>query len=688
MAKLTEDPKPEHETREKSEETIPQARYKKRFEDAVEDAQYLLIYASSNCPNDIKRSTLEKLITVRRRIENNQDVNAKEEADFWLAYQELWKLVKPVTAESVKANLPLENTLISNLLGRVPFLSRWLRRRTATKARVTVNRYIFFTVLVLILLLILQIYWVIGNQLTTQLTELLQREAEISLQINENQQEYKTLEILYKQNEIDSENFKTSGTFTFYSSPEWERDTLENISTRTRLESDLELLKSQLERNSSILLIWSSPWDQFINEVPAITNLAAGADEPDTANLTPGDEYALQIASLQAQIDAIDRQLADDPDGMKAADLLNSTLNPRLKSVDEQLGKLYADNNELYIREAEIQEQIADIQAQLNALSEGTTTAEDLNGILEAQLTALRTQEGTIESQIQAIENQLSTLALGTEIDESLKSALEAQLAGLIEELGTVKTQIVGIENQLSAISGNTNALDDLETQLIDLNARKKFNTDQIQSLQSESRDLIASLVPAGQLVIQWNQDKQRLTDELNTLIRQAQADARRESSRQAQLAGQFVLVILQSYLLPLLYGILGASTSVLRSLSKEIENVVFSDGAGIQHLLRVSLGALAGIMVGWFSFLLPNESSSFLGQVSPLAIAFLVGYNIELFFSMMDIALNKVNEIRQKSSPDAAVDPTTVSETDSNLTSTEETASDETPPNKEESVG
>ena len=110
---------------------------------------------------------------------------------------------------------------------------------------------------------------------------------------------------------------------------------------------------------------------------------------------------------------------------------------------------------------------------------------------------------------------------------------------------------------------------------------------------------------------------------------------------------------------MPLVYGILGAATSVLRSLSKKIEDVTFSGDTGIQNLLRISLGALAGIVVGWFSFLLPNAAGNFLGAVSPLAIAFLVGYNIELFFSLMDAGINRVKELQQKPSSSSKDDQT-----------------------------
>ncbi len=96
--------------------------YKKRFEDAVANAQYLMSYASSKCPKDINRDTIEKLINARYHVENKQELSAKEETDFWLAYQDLWKLVEPVTAESIKANLSIENTSTSKLLEKIPFL--------------------------------------------------------------------------------------------------------------------------------------------------------------------------------------------------------------------------------------------------------------------------------------------------------------------------------------------------------------------------------------------------------------------------------------------------------------------------------------------------------------------------------------------------------------------------------------
>jgi hypothetical protein len=53
--------------------------------------------------------------------------------------------------------------------------------------------------------------------------------------------------------------------------------------------------------------------------------------------------------------------------------------------------------------------------------------------------------------------------------------------------------------------------------------------------------------------------------------------------------------------------------------------------------VMRISLGGVAGIVVGWFSFSKPGalETTSLLSL--PFAIAFLTGYGIDALFSLLD---------------------------------------------------
>ena len=126
---------------------------RKLFENAVDDAQFLVAYAAGKCKKDIDESTLTTLIQAKRYVDDKQAVNAEFESKFWLAYQTIWNLVKPVTAESVRANLPLEPRFVSKLLAtiepapkwvnrNIPGLFEWAKTRTTSKARRTVDRFI------------------------------------------------------------------------------------------------------------------------------------------------------------------------------------------------------------------------------------------------------------------------------------------------------------------------------------------------------------------------------------------------------------------------------------------------------------------------------------------------------------------------------------------------------------------
>jgi len=605
MAMLTENPKPEPVSGEKPGDANFKAQYQKRFEDAVADAQYLLIYAASKCPKDINRDTIDKLINARRRVENKQETGPKEEADFWVAYQDIWKLVSPVTAESIKANLPIDKT-------------------TTSKARGTVNRHIVFTGFILFLLLLLQIYWVIGNQLTTQATELLQKESELSLQLSDNERESSALAIRYKQTEIDSGKYN-GYEYAFYYTPEWERDILEYTSTKARLETNLELLKSQLERSSEILDVWSKPWFWLIE---------AG----DQGEVIHNDKYAPLFDDIDGQIQRITEQLKNDPDGANEAGSQNNYWNAQVASFEAQLSGLFTQYNDLELEGSGIQGQFNEINASETLLSE------------------LGARQAEVQTEIESVNAQLNSLLNDPNADATAKSALETQLAGLQTDLDGIQEQINDAANQLNALAVDTTIAEvksALEARLVDNEANKAIIRDQIVNVQSQIQFLANQQVSPEQIVSQLNQRKQELENSRKVLERQELADASREKSGQTQLAGQFVLTVLQSYALPLLYGILGAGSFVLRTLSRQIEKVIFSEEVRTQHLLRISLGALAGIMVGWFSFLIPKETTTFLGSVSPLAIAFLVGYNIELFFSWMDAALNRIDISRKRNESD-----------------------------------
>ena len=93
-------------------------------------------------------------------------------------------------------------------------------------------------------------------------------------------------------------------------------------------------------------------------------------------------------------------------------------------------------------------------------------------------------------------------------------------------------------------------------------------------------------------------------------------------------------LAILSQYVLPLLYGLLGALAYILRTLSKEIQDVTFTRGSEIRYSLRWPLGMLGGVTVGLFFD--PADLSGF-AVITPLGLAFLAGYGVELLFTGLD---------------------------------------------------
>ncbi len=109
-----------------------------------------------------------------------------------------------------------------------------------------------------------------------------------------------------------------------------------------------------------------------------------------------------------------------------------------------------------------------------------------------------------------------------------------------------------------------------------------------------------------------------------------------------SELSAHYALGALQVYLLPLLYGLLGAATYVLRILSAEIKNLTYTTDSEIKYRLRLSLGALGGMVIGWF--FKPDEMT-LVSSLSPFAMAFLAGYHVDVLFNFMDRLIDNINE-------------------------------------------
>jgi hypothetical protein len=113
------------------------------------------------------------------------------------------------------------------------------------------------------------------------------------------------------------------------------------------------------------------------------------------------------------------------------------------------------------------------------------------------------------------------------------------------------------------------------------------------------------------------------------------------------QISAKFVLISLQTYFLPLLYGLMGAIMYALRMLANEIKNLTYDTDSQIRYRLRIFIGAIAGLMIGLF--INPEEIEVF-NLIAPMAISFIAGYNVELLFSFMD---RIIQELSKKTKPE-----------------------------------
>ncbi|HEX6142361.1 MAG TPA: hypothetical protein VFZ01_06565 [Geminicoccaceae bacterium] len=102
-----------------------------------------------------------------------------------------------------------------------------------------------------------------------------------------------------------------------------------------------------------------------------------------------------------------------------------------------------------------------------------------------------------------------------------------------------------------------------------------------------------------------------------------------------ALAALKIYLEFLSSYLLPALYGLLGACAFVLRQLSDDIGRLRFASDIKGQYTLRLNIGLLAGLAVGWF--IQPDQEASVVANLPPLALAFVAGYGSDLLFAVLD---------------------------------------------------
>lgn len=105
------------------------------------------------------------------------------------------------------------------------------------------------------------------------------------------------------------------------------------------------------------------------------------------------------------------------------------------------------------------------------------------------------------------------------------------------------------------------------------------------------------------------------------------------QHDRAVVLKAQFVLEVLQNFILPMLYGCLGAALFVLRSLAQDAKEQTFDVERKIGYNLRFYMGSLCGLVIGWF---IPDAPVQEAGMTQ-YSLSVLGGYSVDIVFVMMD---------------------------------------------------
>ena len=112
-----------------------------------------------------------------------------------------------------------------------------------------------------------------------------------------------------------------------------------------------------------------------------------------------------------------------------------------------------------------------------------------------------------------------------------------------------------------------------------------------------------------------------------------------RAFARQTQQMNMVIYGAITAYVLPVAYALLGACAFVLRNVAAQTGTKTYQPS--YSNRARLIIALIAGTVVGLFNNFTQGVS------VSPLAIAFLVGYAVEVFFSFLDAFVHTFERVR-----------------------------------------
>jgi hypothetical protein len=94
------------------------------------------------------------------------------------------------------------------------------------------------------------------------------------------------------------------------------------------------------------------------------------------------------------------------------------------------------------------------------------------------------------------------------------------------------------------------------------------------------------------------------------------------------------VNALISKYLLPVFAALLGVTVYILRTASADMQALSFRIYDSGIYSNRLALGVVGGIAISWFSV---TDTHGIVGSITPAALAFLVGYSVEVLYNVLD---------------------------------------------------
>ena len=96
----------------------------------------------------------------------------------------------------------------------------------------------------------------------------------------------------------------------------------------------------------------------------------------------------------------------------------------------------------------------------------------------------------------------------------------------------------------------------------------------------------------------------------------------------------QSINSLISKYLLPVFASLLGVTVFILRSESDDMKNLSLRTFESSSYSNRLALGVVGGLAISWFTI---SDATGVIGSITPAALAFLVGYSVEVLYNVLD---------------------------------------------------